>query len=171
MAVKIDVWNARAKLDGLSYYGVSEFRLDVFFAVAHLLRISRTFMKHYYLLVLAILLVAISDMRGQESRSPGDKELQRKLTGTWVTAWGNNMITTNVIAADGSYVSQITGPNGGRARYEGTFLVTNGIVYGKAIFEKQPVTMRLHIIQLDSHELIWSNDVMATPITFHKVGK
>jgi hypothetical protein len=149
--------------------GQFDFRLAVFLNMAQFFGHYRTSMKKYVILGLAILLGTVPNMRGQPAKL-SDQEIQKELTGTWVTTWGNDQTTTNIIAADGSYVSLIKGPKGG-ARYTGTFQATNGMVLGKAWFGKQAITLHLHIIQLDSHELVWSNENAAAPSTFHKVEK
>jgi hypothetical protein len=128
-------------------------------------------MRKFTLLGLAICLATITAVRGQDTRNLSDQEIQHKLTGTWVASWGPGLITTNVIAADGSYVSKINNlSNGQTMQYPGTFLVTNGMVMGKAKFPNQTVDLRLHILQLNSHELVWSNEAGTNVSTFHKVG-
>jgi hypothetical protein len=129
-------------------------------------------MKKFILLGLATFLVIVPGVRGQESIQHSDQEIQHKLTGTWVSSWGRGLTTTNVIAADGSFKSTTGGfTNGVVVGYQGTFLAKDGVVVGKAIIGKQTVNMRLHIIRLDSHELVWSNDEAVTESAFHKVGK
>jgi hypothetical protein len=128
-------------------------------------------MRKFTLLGLAICLATITAVRGEDAGNPGDREIQHKLIGTWVASWGPGLITTNVIAADGSYVSKISNfSNGQTTQYHGTFLAKDGMVMGKAIFPNQTVDLRLHIIRLDSHELVWSNEAGTTESTFHKVG-
>ena len=128
-------------------------------------------MRKFTLLGLAICLATITAVRGQDTRNLSDREIQHKLTGTWVASWGPGLITTNVIAADGSFVSKIINlSNGQTMQYPGTFLVKGGMVMGKAKFPNQTVDLRLHIIRLDSHELVWSNEAGTTESTFHKVG-
>lgn len=101
-----------------------------------------------------------------------DQEIQRKLAGTWVTTWGEGQTTTDIIAANGDFVSETVGlPKGQKIRYEGTFLATNGMVNGQAKLNTQTVTMHLYLVRLDSHELAWSNDINGAQTTFHKVGK
>lgn len=128
-------------------------------------------MRKFSILGLAIFLVFTLNVRGQPFKHLSDQEIQRELTGTWVASWGKGLTTTNVIAADGSYVSQTTGfVKGGTGRYQGTFLAKDGVVVNRADFGKQTVVTRLHIIRLDSHELVWSNDAAVTLPAFHKVG-
>ena len=57
------------------------------------------------------------------------------------------------------------------SRYQGTFVAKDGIVIGKAIIGDRTVNMRMHIIRLDSHDLVWSNEAGITAPQFHKVGK
>jgi hypothetical protein len=128
-------------------------------------------MKKFTILGLAICLGTITVVRGQDTKHLSDKEIQHKLTGTWVSPWGRGLTTTNIIAADGSYVSKIGGlTNGLTFQYHGKFLASNGIVVNNLIFSNQTVNLRLHIIQLDSHELVWSNEAGTNVSTFHKVG-
>lgn len=120
---------------------------------------------------LAFFLVISSGAYGQPFRLLSDREIQHGLTGTWVASWGHGLTTTNVIAADGSYVSQTSGyPKGTPGRYRGTFLAKDGMVVNRTTISNQPVVVHLHIIRLDSHELVWSNDAAVTLPTFHKVG-
>jgi hypothetical protein len=129
-------------------------------------------MRKFILFGLAIFMVTIVGVRGQAFKLLDNREIQRELTGTWVSPWGRGLTTTNIIAADGSYVSQTSGfTNGMTTRYQGTFLATNGMVVGKATNGKHTVVTRLHIVRLDSHELVWSNDAGITLPPFHKVGK
>jgi len=128
-------------------------------------------MKTFNIFGLVIFLVTIVGVRGEPFKLLSDREIQRELTGTWVSSWGRGLTTTNVIAADGSYVSYISGfTNGTTTRYQGTFLAKDGMVVGKAMFGQQTVVTHLHIIRLDSHELVWSNEAAVTLPTFHKVG-
>ena len=115
---------------------------------------------------------SVSPANGSEHfKRLNDSEIQRELTGTWVTTWGRGQTTTDVIAADGSFLSQTVGlPKGQKIQYHGTFLAKDGMVLGKAVFSNQTVIMHLHILQLNSHELVWSNDQGVTEPTFHKVG-
>jgi hypothetical protein len=132
----------------------------------------RATMNKSTILGLAILLATIAGVRGQPFKLLSDQKIQRELTGTWVSPWGHGLTTTNVIAADGSYVSQTGGfTNGSTEQYRGTFMATNGMVVGRATIGKQTVVMHLYIIRLDSHELIWSNDQGVTLPPFHKVGR
>ena len=128
-------------------------------------------MKKFIILGLAVFLVTVPNVRGQPAKPLSDQEIQRKLTGTWVSSWGSGLTTTNVIAADGSFVSTTTDlANGKTTGYRGTFLAKDGVVVGQATIGKQTVHMRLHIIRLNSHELIWSNDEAVKEPPFHKVG-
>jgi len=128
-------------------------------------------MRKFNVLGLAIFLATNAVMHGQDAKHLSDREIQRKLTGTWFTTWGKGYTTTNIIAADGSFGSQTVGlPKGQTVKYNGTFLAKDGVVVGKAIIGKQTVNMRLNIIRLDSHELVWSNEAGANVSTFHKVG-
>jgi hypothetical protein len=129
-------------------------------------------MRKFTILGLALCLATITAVRGQDTRLLSDRAIQHKLTGTWYSSWGRGLTTTNIIAADGSYVSKTVGlPNGVTESYHGTFLVTNGMVVGNAIIGKETVNLRLQLIRLDSHELVWSNELEATESTFHKVGR
>ena len=120
---------------------------------------------------MAILLATVPAVRGQDAMLLNDQEIQHRLTGTWFSSWGRGLTTTNIIAADGSFVSQTVGfTNGVTEGYHGTFLATNGIVAGKAMIGSQTVNLRLHIIRLDSHELVWSNEAGTNASTFHKAG-
>ncbi len=131
----------------------------------------RATMKKLIILGLAIFLATIAGVRGQPFKLLSDQKIQHQLTGTWVSSWGHGLNTTNIIAADGSYVSRTGGfTNGRTGQYQGTFVVTNGLVVGKAMFGKQTVIMHLYIIRLDSHELVWSNDQGVTLPPFHKIG-
>jgi hypothetical protein len=128
-------------------------------------------MRKLTLLGLAFCLATVTAVRGQDTKPLSDREIQHRLTGTWVSAWGHGLTTTNIIAADGSYVSRIGGlTNGLTFQYHGTFLATNGIVAGNMIYSNKTANLRLHIIRLDSHELVWSNEGGAKASTFHKVG-
>jgi len=105
-------------------------------------------------------------------QSKADLKIQRKLAGTWVTTWETNLTVTDIIATNGNFVSQTTGfARGLVGRYQGTFLVKDGMVIGQAKFGPQTVTMHLHLIRLDNHELVWSNDTGGKVTTFHKVEK
>ncbi len=127
-------------------------------------------MRKLTIIGLAIFLVTIVGVRGQPFKLLSDRDIQHELTGTWVASWGRGLNTTNVIAADGSYVSLTGGfTNGRTGQYQGTFVAKNGLVIGKAKFGDQTVVMHLHIIRLDSHELVWSNDQGVTLPPFHKV--
>jgi hypothetical protein len=128
-------------------------------------------MRKFTLLGFALCLATVTALRGQDTKPLSDREIQHRLTGTWVSPWGRGLTTTNIIAPDGSYVSKIGGlTNGLTFQYHGTFLATNGIVAGTVIFSNKTANLRLHIIRLDSHELVWSNETGAKASTFHKVG-
>ena len=94
-------------------------------------------MSKLILLGLAIFLATLPAVRGQDAKHLSDREIQHRLTGTWYSMWGKGYTTTNIIAADGSYVSQTVGlPKGQTVKYNGTFLAKEGVVVGKAIIGK-----------------------------------
>lgn len=129
-------------------------------------------MSKFTVLGLAVVLATISAVRAEDTKHLSDREIQHRLTGTWYSTWGQGHTTTNIIAADGSYVSVTVGlPKGQTVKYNGTFLAKDGVVVGKAIIDTNTVNLRLHIIRLDSHELVWSNAGATAASTFHKVGK
>ena len=104
-------------------------------------------------------------------QTAADLKIQRKLVGTWIAIWGQGQTTKNVIAKDGSYTSWTEGlPKGQMGGYNGTFLVKNGIVENRAKFGPETITTHLHILQLDSHELVWSNE-NGGMATFRRVEK
>ena len=120
---------------------------------------------------MAVFLVIILGLLWQHFKRPSDRQIQRELTGTWVSSWGRGLTTTNVIAPDGSFASQVSGfANGGTIRNQGTLLATGGILVATATNDNQTVVMRWHIIRLDSHELVWSNDAGVTEPPFHKIA-
>ena len=101
-----------------------------------------------------------------------DQENQRRLVGTWVTTWGKGQTTTDIIAASGNYVSETVGlPKGQKVKYDGKFVITNGLLNGEAYFGTNTVTMHLNLVQLDDHVFAWTNFLNGTGAVFHKVEK
>ena len=130
-------------------------------------------MKKLSIIGLAVVLVVVIALLWIHFKHPSDRQIQRELAGTWYFTWAKSprLTTTNVIAPDGSYVSQISGfQNGKTIRNEGTLIVRDGVVIATVTNESGSQTMQLHIIRLDSHELIWSYDGVIEP-AFHKVGR
>lgn len=129
----------------------------------------------------ALLSLMLAGYSVQSTAAPlsniSDKQIQRELTGTWFFTWpkGRHLTTTNVIKPDGSYMSKVSGfANGKTIRTEGTFIITNGVALATVTNENgttlhTPKTMKWHIIRLNSHELIWSNNGVVEP-AFHKAG-
>ena len=130
-------------------------------------------MKKLSIIGLAVVLVAVIALLWIHFKHPSDRQIQRELAGTWYFIWPKTprLTTTNVIAPDGSYVSQISGfPNGKTIRNEGTLIVRDGVVIATVTNESGPQTMQWHIVRLDSHELIWSYNGVIEP-AFHKVER
>jgi len=125
-------------------------------------------MKKFTVLGWAILLATVPAVRGQDAMLLNDQEIQHRLTGTWFSSWGRGLTTTNIIAADGSFVSQTVGfTNGVTEGYHGTFLATNGIVAGKAMIGSQTVNLRLHIS--DWTAMNWSGATKQEPTRRHSI--
>ena len=131
-------------------------------------------MKKVIIIGLAVVIVAVIALLWTRSKHPSDQQIQRELAGTWYFSWtnmGRSLTTTNVIAPDGRFVSEVSGfADGKTIRNEGTFIVRDGIVIATVTNESGPHSMQWHIIRLDSHELVWSNNGVVEP-AFHKVER
>lgn len=129
-------------------------------------------MKKVIIIGLAVIIVTMIAVLWTRSRHPSDRQIQRELAGTWYFTWPKDprLTTTNVIAPDGSCVSEVSGfPDGKTIRSEGTFIVRDGTVIATVTNGGRQQTMQWHIVRLNIHELVWSNNGVIEP-AFHKAG-
>ena len=104
-----------------------------------------------------------------------DATIQNELAGTWVRHFENGFSLTNVIAADGSYQSQLFGlPDGRIDSLKGTWIAKNGVlidtVTEKSETNQTPGVMQWQIVHIDRHKLVLSNN-QVTNATFDKVER